>query len=298
MKSLALALAFAAIAAAPPQDPQDPQPVYKFLKDEVQKYEVVGELRLSLKGSHPDLIEKGIEVPLRADYRGVFENAVKETGGRAKLERKVRSLKVTGDYKGEAFRIDFDRDRPKDKQFSAREGPHDILQFFGSWCQDDLRFTVDGDGTVELGEHDKVINLLVVKAGMMYWPAKTDATTWVSRERLAVPLLHHKILLDFQNKFDKTFQRGNRTFMKLEPKTDIAGSEPPPPELDVPIRGDFTFKASGNGLAEIDLTRGRLINLKLDVAVHITGTAPVAGGKKGDFRGEVTYKETQQYKDK
>jgi len=129
-----LALAFA-VAMAPQDPPAEKPPTYRFTKDEIQKYEVAGTLTLSLKGSHADFIEKGNDMPLKVEYRALFENVVvapPEPGLPAKMERRVKTLKASGEFKGEAFKVEYDREKPEGKRFASDEGHVDMSRFFRS----------------------------------------------------------------------------------------------------------------------------------------------------------------------
>ena len=103
----ALVLPLIALAAAP----QEKVSIYAFPKDEKQPYEVIGEMKISLAGSHKDFIVKGNDVPLKLEYRALFENAVLEPGSTEKptsLQRTAKKLKVIGEFKGEALKVDYD----------------------------------------------------------------------------------------------------------------------------------------------------------------------------------------------
>ena len=276
---------------------QEPTPAYRFQKDEVQTYEVKGELAVSLKGSHKDLIAKGDDAPLRMTYVATFENVVLEADATkvAKLARRVRTLKADGQFRGESFKVDYDVSRPEAKRFAVAEGFGDMVQFFSHWCLHPADLRVNEVGNVVLPHEE--LNQLIVKAGIMYWPAKPDQATWVSRERMAVPLLHHKIKLDFHNTFKRTEVRGDRKFMIVEAKPEIAGVELPDERAKKEIdNAEPEFKASGNATTEIDLTNGRMTSLKLNVRIDLSGHAQVSDGSKGDLRGAAVFTETHKLK--
>ena len=295
MKHVALALALVALAATP----QEKESVYSFPKDEVQPYEVTGELKVSFKGSHKDFLEKGNETPLKLDYRALFENAVVSPPGEgmpAKLERRVKTLKVLGEFKGETLKVDYDAKRPEEKRFSEAEGFFQLVELFRGWCANPWPFSVSAQGKVT--PEVAALNRLLLKAGMMYWEVKPDATQWDVKEKIAVPLLHHKIGLVFHNSFVKTETRDSRKFMIIEAKAEIAETEAPEEQAPREITVEPTFKAAGGAKVEIDLTKGRLHSLKINVKIEFNGEAPVAGGGTGAVRGDVTFVESQAYKDK
>jgi hypothetical protein len=288
--SLALAVVLAAV-------PQENAAAYKFVKNEVQVYEVKGELAVSLKGSHKDLLEKGDDAPLRMTYAAEFENVVLAADANrvASLARRVRTLKAEGRFRKQPFRVEYDLSRPEDRRFAAAEGHSDLVRFFSLWCTQPQELKVDEVGNVVM-PHDE-LNRLIVKAGIMYWPAKPDQAAWVSRERMAVPLLHHKIKLDFHNAYKRTETRGDRRIMIVEAKPTIAGTEPPDEGAPKEIAdAEPEFKASGSATTEIDLTRGRMTLLKLNVRIEISGHAQVSDGSKGDLRGEAVFTETHRLK--
>src|SRR5688500_14528006 len=132
------------------------------------------------------------------------------------------------------------------------EGHGPLVRFFTLWCTHPTDLRVDAVGNVVMP--DEELNRLIVKAGVMYWPAKPDKATWVSKEKIAVPLLHHKIKLDFHNAFKRTEVRGERKIMIVEAKPEIAGVETPDERVPREITAEPTFKASGAARAEIDLT--------------------------------------------
>ena len=146
---------------------------------------------------------------------------------------------------------------------------------------------------------DERLNRLMVKAGMMYWEVKPDAVTWDTTERIAVPLLHHKISLVFHNKYIKTEIREGRKMMVIESKAEMDKSEDPEPDSPREIQSiEPKFKAGGGAKIEIDLTKGRLHSLRLNVKIEFSGEAPVSDGAKGHLQGEVTISESQVYKEK
>lgn len=295
MKSIAITLALIAIASAT----QEKESIYAFPKDETQPYEVAGELKVSFKGSHADFLEKGNDAPLKLEYRALFENAVIEPakdGMATRLERRVKTLKVQGEFKGEAIKIDYDAKRPQEKRFSTADGQYQMVEFFTRWCTNPSQFNVDGLGKVSLP--DENLNRLVVKAGMLYWTVKPDAMKWDTKEKIAVPLLHHKIGLIFHNSFVKTETRGERKFMVIDAKAEIAETEGPEEQAPREVTADPAFKASGGVKVEIDLTKGRLHSVRINVKIEFNGEAPVSDGSKGALRGEVTFVESQVYKDK
>jgi hypothetical protein len=291
MKPLAIALALAALAPAP----QEQKSLYAFPKDEVQRYEVDGDLKISLAGSHADLILDGNATPLRLEYKALFENVVvqaPEPGGTAKLQRRVKWLKASGTLKGEEIKIDFDADREEAKRFKEAKGETQMVNWLKGWCLDPPTFEVEAHGKVLYNP-----NQLVNKAGMMYWQVKPDAVAWTTHEKIAVPLFHNKILLNFQNSA-KTFERGGKKFLKITGKPEMAGSEAPPEGLVAEATGEITFKASGKADVEIDLAKGCMTSMKLEVRVELSGTAQIANGKPGPLAGSVTLTETQTLREK
>ncbi|HEU4339646.1 MAG TPA: hypothetical protein VFS19_06220 [Planctomycetota bacterium] len=295
MKHAALALALIALAAAP----QEPVSIYAFPPNEKQPYEVIGEMRISLAGSHKDFIEKGNEVPLKVEYRALFENVVVVPGDKEKptaLHRKVKKLTVTGEYKGEALKVDYDPGRSAEKQFIA-QGQGDLVEFFRLWCATPAEFKCSALGKVQWA--DERLDRLMIKAGMMYWQVQHDTVTWDTTERIAVPLLHHKISVVFHNKFVKTETEGSRKLMIIEAKPEIAAAEAPGADEPKEIESiEPTFKAGGSAKAQIDLTQGRLHSLRLNLKIEFSGHAPVSDGAKGTLRGEVNFTESQVYKEK
>ena len=137
----------------------------------------------------------------------------------------------------------------------------------------------------------------MVKAGAMYWPVKADELKWVSRERIAVPLLHHKIDLDMQNAFGKTLSKDGRKIMSIDAKPQVAGSEAPPPEFAGVLQEDVKFSATGDAKIEIDLTNGRLYSTKVNFKIAVTGSGQVSDGSTGAFKGEAVFVETQTLKE-
>ena len=292
MKHAALVAALAVLAAAS----QEKAGVYAFPKDEIQRYEVVGTLQISLKGSHVALVKDGHEMPLKVQYNALFENVVLRPGSAtdvATIERRVKWLKVNGEYMGEKLKIDYDAGRPEATRFKSEEGEANLVDFFRSWVTRPLQVTVNEVGQVKLS--DSALDRMVIKAGLMYRPIKPDAAKWVTPEKLAVPIFHHKIKIDFHMSPVKTVLRGGRKFMEMAGEAKFAGSEPPPAEIPAEFPADLEFKATGLAEAELDLTNGRMSKLSTDVRVTITGEAPVPGGK-GDLKGEVTFLETQTLK--
>jgi hypothetical protein len=296
MKLTALALALAALAAAP----QDKEKIYTFPKNDVQPYEVAGELKVSFKGSHADFLEKGNDMPLKLDYRALFENVVIDPsvdGRSTRLERRVKTLKVNGEYKGDPLKVDYDAKRAEDKRFSESAGQGQLVEFFSIWCTNPSHFFVSALGKV--GMEVEALNRLLVKAGMMYWEVKPDALTWDTKEKIAIPMLHNKIGLVFHNSFVRIENREGRKIMLIEAKAEISETEPPEEQAPREVKVvEPTFTASGGAKVEIDLANGRLQSLKLSVRIAFSGEGEVSNGGKGAVRGEATFTESQVYKGK
>lgn len=286
----------ALLLGATPAQGQEKQAPYKFTKGEVVKYDVVGSLQISLKGSHADFVPGGVDIPLKMSYAGLFENAVlevAESDGSARMERRVRTLSAKGEFQGAAFKFDWDRE--KDKPADPGGDPGSIADLFRSWCIDPLPFTVDGEGKYSCTRpnYDQLVNM----AGVMYWPVKTDAKSWASEVKIAAPLLHDKIIIELKNDYTKTVTRNNRKLMVITATPNFKKSEKPPEGIPRVIPGEIAFTVGGDGAVEFDTTHQRLHSVKLNFAIKLSGKGPVTGGGDGDLRGEVIYSESQVYRD-
>ena len=289
-------LAFALMAGVNPAGAQDKQAPYKFTKGELAKYEVVGSLEISLKGSHAEFIPGGVEIPLKMYYKGTFENVVlevAESDGSAQIERRVRSMTANGEYQGQAWKYEYDREKDKNK---AAPEAGSMAGLFHEWCTAPLGFTIDGEGKYSNPTNPNY-DRLVMRAGAMYWPVKADQKTWVTEEKIAVPVLHDKIAIEFKNDFTKSITRENRKLMVINTTPKVKGAEKVE-EHRGNVTGDIVFTVEGNGcMVEIDTTNRRLHSVKLDLAIKLTGKSPVSAGGEGDIKGQATFKESQVYKD-
>lgn len=272
---------------------------YKFTKDEVTKYEVEGELRISLKGSHADFIAGGIEEPIKMNYRARFENVVTDvnpTDGSARMERRVRTLSAEGMVQGMPFTFLWDRAKDLGKPAGANEGPATVPGLFRKWCTSPLEFTVSAEGkyACTTPNYDQLVN----KAGAMYWIIGTEAKPWLTEEKIAAPLLHNKIIIEFKNVFTKSSTVNGQTLMVIGATPSLKGTQPPPPEAprfaDGPI--EFTVTGDQNQVA-FDTTNRRLHSVKLNLKIRLSGQGTVSDGSKGDIKGEVSFSESQTCKD-
>jgi len=293
-----LGMVLALILGAIQAEAQEKQAPYKFTKGEVVKYDVVGSLQISLKGSHADFVPGGIETPVKMSYAGLFENAVlevAESDGSARMERRVRTLSAKGEFQGAAFKFDWDREKDKDKPADPASGPGTIAGLFRSWCTEPLAFTVDAVGNYSCSKdnYDQLVN----RAGVLYWPIKPDAKSWPSEVKIAAPLLHDKVIIELKNEFVKTLTRSNRRLMAIAVTPKYKRSEKPPEGIPKIIPGDITFTVAGEGAVEFDTTHQRLHSVNLNLTIKLSGKGPVSGGADGDLRGEVTYSESQVYRD-
>ncbi len=296
-RGLALALVVAwGVPLAVAQEKPSP---YKFVKDEATKYDVVGDLRISLKGSHSDFIVGGIEEPVKMSYRAQFENVVLEVSqadGAARLQRRVRTLSAQGMVQGVPFTFDWDHVKDKGRPARPDEGPETVKGLFRTWCTEPLQFTVSGEGkyaTTTLN-YDQLVN----KAGVMYWIVGTEAKPWLTEEKIAAPLLHHKVIIEFKNEHTKTVTADGKKLMVIRATPSVKGSLEPPPEVPPIADGAVEFKVTGDkNQVEFDTTNRRLHSVNLDLKIRLSGKGQVSDGSKGDIRGEVTFTESQKYKD-
>jgi len=277
---------------------QENQPPYKFAKGETAKYEAAGDLQISLRGSHPDFIKEGNETPLKMAYRALFENVVLETeasDGTAQLERRVRTLAATGELNNTPFKVEWDRDKDGAKPISADARPGGMVDFFRGWHSRAWKFSIGPEGKFSSPETD--CDRLVMKAGMMYWPAKSGEASWVSEEKIAVPVLHDKIIVEFKNTLVKTVTAGGRNLLVIKAKPSLKATEKADPAIPGALPGHFDVTVEGEGAIEMDATNRRLHSMKLRLTIRISGKSPVAAGGEGDVRAEVAYVEQQVYKD-
>ena len=298
-----IALALVAIWGLPPAVAQEkPTAPYKFTKDEVSKYEVVGELRISLKGSHKDFIKGGNEEPIKMNYKAQFENIVLEvnpTDGQAKMERRVRTLTAEGMVEGMPFKYAWDRAKDAGKPAGANEGPDRVEGLFRKWCVEPLQFTVSSEGKFNCSNPDDDQNQMVLKAGAMYWIVGTDAKPWLTEEKIAAPLLHNKVIIEFKNEFAKTRMDGKKKLMVIGATPSVKGALPPPPGVGPIAAGPIVFTVTGGkNEVQFDTTNHRLHSVNLDLKIQVSGQGPVADGSLGDIKGEVTFTESQKYKEK
>src|SRR5258706_1887560 len=181
---------------------------YKFTKGDVHKYEVKSSLDISLKGSDPAFMPGGIDNPLAWDVSGIFENVVLEVNsadGAGTLERRVRSISSSGNWNEDKFRMAWDREKDKGKK--REDFPAGVMNdFIWSTLENPVKYSVDAEGRYT--PSDPNLDRLVMRRGMMVWPFKAGETTWVTQEKIAVPVLHDKITLEFKNTLVKETTNG------------------------------------------------------------------------------------------
>ena len=51
-----------------------------------------------------------------------------------KVQRRVQTLKVNGEFKGEKLHVDYDAKRAEEKRFSETAGQGQLVDFFANWC--------------------------------------------------------------------------------------------------------------------------------------------------------------------
>ena len=293
--SLALVVAFGLSSAVA----QEKVSTYKFVKGEVAKYDVVGDLRISLKGSHKDFIVGGHEEPISMSYRARFENVVLEVtpgDGSAQLERRVRTLSAQGMVQGMPFKYEWDRAKDEGRSAGANEGPDTVAGLFRKWCVEPLQFTVSGEGKYWTGtkNYDQMVN----KAGVMYWLIGTEAKPWLTEEKIAAPLFHTKLVIEFKNVFTKTVPGEGRKLMVIAATPSLKGIEEAPPEAPRLVDGPVEYTVTGEkNQVEFDTTNRRLHSVNLNLKIKLNGHGTVAGGGRRDLKGEVTFTESQKYKD-
>lgn len=294
-----VALLLVAAWGVPAAVAQEKPAPYKFVKDEATKYDVVGDLRISLKGSHSDFIVGGIEEPIKMSYRAQFENVVLEVSagdGSARLQRRVRTLSAQGMVQGVPFTFEWDHVKDKGRPARPDEGPATVKGLFRTWCTEPLQFTVSAEGKYNCGKpnHDQLAN----KAGVMYWVIGTEAKPWLTEEKIAAPHFHYKIIIEFKNEHTKTVSADGKKLMVIRATPSVKGSLEPPPEVPRIAEGPLEFKVTGDkNQVEFDTTNRRLHSVNLDLKIRLSGMGQVSDGSKGDIRGEVTFTESQKYKD-
>jgi hypothetical protein len=294
-----LALALVVSFGVPQAGAREKPAPYKFVKDGATKYDVSGDLRISLKGSHAGFLMNGIEEPIRMTYRAQFENVVTEvsaTDGSARLQRKVRTLSAEGMVQGVPFKFEWDQVKDKGRLARPDEGPESVKGLFLTWCVSPLEFTVTADGKYDCKKenYDQLVN----KAGAMYWLVGTDTKPWLTEEKIAAPLLHNKIIIEFKNEFTKTVNAEGRKLLVIGAKPRVKGTEDPPPGVARIADGDIEFTVTGEkNKVEFDTTNHRLHSVNLDLKIRLSGQGQVPTGGKGDIRGEVTLTESQKYKE-
>jgi hypothetical protein len=301
MKLIACDLALILVAAwgVPPAVAQEKSAApYKFTKDEVSKYDVVGELRISLKGSHAEFIPGGHEEAIVMSYRAQFENVVLEVSadGSARMERRVKTLTAEGMVSGNPFKYAWDRAKDLGRRAGANESPDRVEGLFWTWCSEPLQFTVGADGKYACSKenYDQLVN----KAGAMYWFMGTEAKPWVTEEKIAAPILHNKLVIEFKNAFTKSATAGGKKIMFIGATPSAKGTIDPPAGVPRVADGPIEFTVTGGkNEVQFDTTNHRLQSVKLDLSIKLTGKGQVSDGSKGPIRGEVTFTESQVYKD-
>ncbi|HEY3226987.1 MAG TPA: hypothetical protein VGK61_08350 [Planctomycetota bacterium] len=296
--TIGLELALTLFLGTRPLDAQETQKPYKFTKGQILRCEVVGDLQISLRGSHPDFIKGGNETPLKMGYRALFENVVTETGGSgetADLERRVRTLSATGELDSTPFKFEWDREKDGDKAVSTDARPGGMVDLFRSWCTRAWRFRVDADGNFSSPEPD--CDRLLMKAGMMTWPIKSGETAWLTEEKIAVPVLHDKVIMEFKNQLVRTDTGAGRKLLVIKATPRLKKTEKADPAIPGALPGEFEVTVGGDGAVEMDTTNRRLHVVKLRLTIRVAGKSPVAAGGEGDVRAEVVFVENQIYKD-
>jgi len=268
---------------------------YKFTKSDVIKYEVKSSLDISLKGSDPSFMPGGIDNPLAWDVSGVFENVVLDVNGgdgTGTLERRVRSIQSSGNWNEDKFKMAWDREKDKGKK--REDFPQGVMNdFIWATIENPVKYTVDAEGKYNPG--DPNCDRLVMRRGMMVWPFKAGETTWVTQEKIAVPVLHDKITLEFKNTLVKETTRDGKRLRVIRATASV--KEAAEEKGQRPMEGKIEFTASGDSVIEFDTTNGRIHSVDLNLTIKLSGKGPVAAGGEGDIKGTVTYKENQVYKD-
>jgi hypothetical protein len=268
---------------------------YKFIKSDVLKYEVKSSLDISLKGSDPAFMPGGIDTPLAWDVSGVFENVVLEVNsadGTGTLERRVRSIQSSGNWNEEKFKMAWDREKDKGKK--REDFPPSLMNdFIWSTIENPVKYTVDAEG--KYTPADPNCDRLVMRRGMMVWPFKAGETAWTTQEKIAVPVLHDKITLEFKNTLVKETTRDGRRLRVIRATASV--KEANEEKGQRPMEGKIEFTASGDSVIEFDTTNGRIHTVNIDLTIRLSGKGPVPSGGDGDIKGTVTYKENQVFKD-
>ncbi|HTF58202.1 MAG TPA: hypothetical protein VK661_13305 [Planctomycetota bacterium] len=296
--TIGLGLILALLPGSRPVEAQEKQTPYRFTKGETAKYEVTGALEISLRGSHPDFIKDGNETPLKMGYRALFENVVMETDGSnggAQLERRARSVSATGVLYAAPFKYEWDREKDGNKPIDTDARPGGMIDLFRSWCTKAWKFGVDSEGKVSSPEDD--CDRLLMKAGMMYWPVKQGEASWVSEDKIAVPVLHDKIIMEFKNEPARNVTRDGRKLVAIKATPKFKKLEKANPAIPGALPGDFEVTVAGEGTIEMDTTNRRLHSVKLRLTIRVSGKSPIPAGGDGDVRAEAVFVESQTYKD-
>jgi hypothetical protein len=268
---------------------------YKFTKGDVHKYEVKSSLDISLKGSDPAFMPGGIDNPLAWDVSGVFENVVLEVNsadGAGTLERRVRSISSSGNWNEDKFKMAWDREKDKGKK--REDFPPGVMNdFIWSTLESPVKYSVDSEGRYT--PSDPNLDRLVMRRGMMVWPFKAGETTWVTQEKIAVPVLHDKITLEFKNTLVKETTKDGRRLKVIRATASV--KEANEEKGQRPMEGKIEFTASGDSMIEFDTTNGRIHSVDINLKIQLSGKGPIPAGGDGDIKGTVTYHENQVYKD-
>ena len=190
-------LAFAACASrAPAIEPLGSG--YRFTPGDVLRFRVESRLDVDMEGTHPALLLKGMTRPLAWDLEGEFDNLVLDVdeSGDAQIERRVSHLRSSGHYLDEKFGVTWSRDNDKTVSESGKLKSQ-MDQYVARMIDSPLSGRIDVEGNTTLAA--PVPSRLVVRQGMMYWPIPKDKIAWHSHDEMAVPILHDKLELRFEN---------------------------------------------------------------------------------------------------
>jgi hypothetical protein len=270
---------------------------YKFSKGDILKFEVKTRLECTQAGTHPDFLTAGNDKPLLWTVNGQFENAVLavQADGAADLERRVKQIFSAGHVQMptmlDNFKLEWEREKSKTTP-TVDSLPSFMDKFAASMIHTPEKFRVDGEG--KTSPQNLEYRRLVMRRGMMYWPIKSDESTWTTTEEIALPILHDKIKIEFKNTVK---QDAVKTGYKARIITAVASLKESHKEGNFHAFDNLVYNVTGKADVEFDMTHGRLAKLELELKITFSGKGQVSGGGEGDVKGVATYTETQVYKD-
>jgi len=215
------------------------------------------------------------------------------------MDRKINSLHISGDSKGNKFKMDWERAKAKDFKVEELDP---ISQFYYPLTQTPVEFTVSPVGTLTVA--DAAYARLGMKYGMSYWGLEGEkgskAGEWILTEELAVPGIHDHIFMECRNELGRTTNKGGRKILQISCK--VSGLKKKVTAAEAASQEGFNslevdYKPEGTVTVDIESATGKLVEVAIDIRITGTGMASGPDGKPASLKIVASLKETMTLKE-